>query len=76
MKMKRVFIALILTLTLLITPALGKIMPMPKLDKQDYRQLLADMPEYLQIWRSNVKDGALYTYNLKNPDMQMYFSYN
>lgn len=51
-------------------------MPMPALDKQDYKQLLVDMPEYLQIWRSNVKDGAMYTYNLKNTEMQIYFTYS
>lgn len=49
---------------------------MPKLDQQAYKQLLIDMPKYVQVWRSNVKDGEMYTYSLRRPDMHLYFSYN
>ena len=48
----------------------------PKLDKKAYKQLLVDMPKYMQVWQSNVKDGNMYTYSLQRDDMHLYFSYN
>jgi hypothetical protein len=59
-----------------VTPTFGQMVPMPDVDQKAYEQLIKNMPKYLQVWQSNVKDGNMYTYALRRDDMQLYFSYN